>query len=60
MRYSLVLSILAALLGGCAVTSAGYDRGDSNYRGRDYNDGIYHKYSYRSGHGNPEEPYRGS
>jgi hypothetical protein len=66
MKFILILSILAASLGGCAVAPAGYgdqERGynrDGNYRYRDYNDGNYHHYSYRGGHGNQGEPYRGS
>jgi hypothetical protein len=51
MKYIFILSILAALLEGCAVAPAGYG-GDRNYRGRDFNDGNYRHYSYRSEHGN--------
>jgi hypothetical protein len=65
MKYILILSILAALLGGCAVVPAGYgdrergyNRGDGNYPGRDYNDGIHRNYSYRGEHGNQADPYR--
>jgi hypothetical protein len=64
MKYILILSILGAFLGGCAVAPGGYgdrERGyDGNYRYRDYNDGNYHHYSYRGGNGNQGEPYRGS
>jgi hypothetical protein len=63
MKYILILSILAALLGGCAIVPAGYgdhrdgysyrergyNRGDGNYRDRYYyqGDGNYRDYSYR-------------
>lgn len=67
MKYILILSILAALLGGCAVVPAGYgdrergyNRGDGSYLDRDYNDGNYrnYNYSYRDEHGNQGDPYR--
>ena len=51
MKYILILSILAALLVGCAVAPVGYGD-DGNYRSRDFNDGNYRHYSYRSDHGN--------
>ena len=64
MKYILIFSILAALLGGCVIAPAGYGdnrgdyyrergytRGDSNYRDRDYNRGYYRG-------GNQETPYR--
>jgi hypothetical protein len=63
MKYILILSILAALLGGCAIVPAGYgdhrdgysyrergyNRGDGNYRDRYYyqGDGNYRDYGYR-------------
>ena len=71
MKYILILSILAALLGGCVIAPAGYgdnrgdyyrergyNRGDSNYRDRAYNRGYgnYRDYNYRGG--NQEPPYR--
>jgi len=59
MKYILIFSILASLLGGCVIVPAGsgdnrgyyqergYYRGDGNYRDRDYNrgDGYYRDYS---------------
>jgi hypothetical protein len=44
MKYALTLSILAALLGGCAIVPAGYgDHRNGYYEQRDYNrgDGYY-------------------
>ena len=39
MKYALTLSILAALLGGCAIVPAGYgDNRNGYYQQRDYND----------------------
>ena len=54
MKYILILSILAALLVDCAVAPVGY--GDGNYRSRDFNDGNYRHYSYRSDHANQGDP----
>lgn len=60
MKYILILSMLAALVGGCAVGPPGYgDRernfnGDGSYRGHDFNDGNYHKYSYRGDRGDAQ------
>jgi hypothetical protein len=64
MKYILTLSILAALLGGCAIVPAGYGdnrgyyqergyyRGDGNYRDRDYNRGDgYYRGGYTNEHG---------
>ena len=52
MKYILILSILAALFGGCAVAPAGHgdrergsDRDDGNYLHRDYNDGKFRNYT---------------
>jgi hypothetical protein len=51
MKYIVIL-ILIALLGGCAIAPAGYgdrergyNRGDGNYRYHDYNDANYHNNS---------------
>ncbi|HEV2976492.1 MAG TPA: hypothetical protein VG425_02790 [Casimicrobiaceae bacterium] len=62
MKYVLI-PILAALLGGCALAPSanddaerGYNRGDGNYLYRNYNDGYYHKFSYRGEHGDQEDP----
>jgi hypothetical protein len=59
----LTLSILVALLGGCAIAPAGYgdrergyNRDDGHYRAPEYNDANYHHYSYL---GNRGDPYRG-
>ena len=53
MKYVLILSILAALLGGCVVAPVGYgdrergyNRGDGSSLDRDYNDGNYRNYNY--------------
>jgi hypothetical protein len=44
MKRVLILSLLAALLGGCVVTPVGYrDYDDRYYRRHDY----YHDYYYR-------------
>jgi hypothetical protein len=58
MKYILILSILAALLGGCAVAPAGHgdrepgsNRDDGNYRYRDYNDAKFRNYTYFGEHG---------
>ena len=53
MKYILIFSILAALLGGCVIAPAGYgdnradyyrergyNRGDSNYQDRGFNRGF--------------------
>jgi hypothetical protein len=59
MKYILILSILAALLGGCVIAPAGYDR-DGYYRERGYSrgDGNYREYRYRGGFGNQGDSYR--
>jgi hypothetical protein len=64
MKYILIFSILASLLGGCAIVPTGYSdnrgyyqergyyRGDGNYyRDRDYNrgDGYYRDFSREHG-----------
>jgi hypothetical protein len=64
MKYVLLVSTLAALLGGCAIVPAGYgdnrgyyeergyDRGyDNRYYNRDYNRGDrnYHDFSHDHG-----------
>lgn len=61
MKYILVLSIVAALLGGCVVAPAGYgDNRNGYYRERGYNrgDGYYRDRSYRDGHANQGDPFR--
>ena len=67
MKYILIFSILAAMLGGCVVvpyddSRAGYygERGQGTYRDRDYNrgDGYYRDYGYRGGYYNQGNPYR--
>ena len=68
MKYILVLSCLAVLLGGCVIVPAGYgdhrdgyyqgsgyNRGDGNYRDRDYNRGDR---NYRDEHGNQGDAFR--
>jgi hypothetical protein len=72
MKSILILSILAALLGGCASVPAGYgenrdgyyrergyNRGDNNYRDRDYyrGDGNYRDYDYRGYRGYPYQDH---
>lgn len=58
MNYILILWLLAAILGGCAIAPASYgdrkhglERDGDNYR--DHNDGIFRNYSdgreHRSG-----------
>jgi hypothetical protein len=63
LKYILILSILAALLGGCVVVPAGSgDNRDSYYGERGYyrehnynrHDGNYSDYYYRG----QENPYR--
>jgi hypothetical protein len=57
MKYILILSIIAASLGGCVIVPGGYgdnrdgyyNHNDGNYR--NYNDGNYRNYSYRSNQG---------
>jgi hypothetical protein len=53
MKYILILSILTAALGGCAIAPADYgdrergsNRDDGNYRYRDYNDGKFLNYGH--------------
>jgi hypothetical protein len=54
MKFILILSILAALLGGCVLAPAGYDdnRRGYYYQGHGYGhgDGYYRGYDDR-GHG---------
>ncbi|MHB8726854.1 MAG: hypothetical protein ACYC9Z_16000 [Casimicrobiaceae bacterium] len=72
MKSILAFSILAALLGGCAIVPfgygdghdgyrqyQGYQRGDGNYQNRDYNRGNrnYRDYRYRDDHGSPGDPF---
>jgi len=50
MKRMLILSTLAALLGGCAIVPIGYgDSRDGYYRDRGYerSDGNYRDYRYR-------------
>jgi hypothetical protein len=60
MKYILILWLLGAMLGGCAIAPTSYgdrehglDRDGDNYQYRDHNDGIFRNYSdgreYRSG-----------
>ena len=61
MKYILILSILAASLGGCVIAPAGYgDNRDGYYRERGYNrgDGNYRDYRYGGQYGNQGNPYR--
>jgi hypothetical protein len=60
MKYALILSIAAALLGGCAIVPAGY--GDNRYgysQGRDYNrgDGYYRDREYYRSNANDRDSY---
>jgi hypothetical protein len=67
MKYVLILSILAALLGGCAYGPRGYgDNRDGYYQERGYyrnvggyfrNDGYSRDYNYRRDSGNYGNPY---
>ena len=59
MKYILILSILAASLGGCVLAPIGYDR-DGYYRERGYHrgDGNYRDYRYRGEYGNQGSSYR--
>jgi len=52
MKHILILSMLVALFGGCAIAPAGLgdrergsDRDDGNYQHRNYNDGKFRNYS---------------
>jgi hypothetical protein len=73
MKSILILSLLAATLGGCAIVPAGYgdqrngyyqerdrNRGDGYYRDRYYNqnDRNYRDYGYRGWQGNQGDLYR--
>jgi hypothetical protein len=73
MKTLLVLSVIAAMLGGCAIgpvgyggnrdgyyQERGYNRSDGYYRDRNYyqGDGNYRDYSRRSGDGNQGDPFR--
>ena len=72
LKYILISSILAAMLGGCVIVPGGYgdncdgyygdrgyNRGDGNYRGRDNRgDGNYRDYNYRGDQGSQGNPYR--
>ena len=72
MKFILIFSIVAAVLGGCAIVPAGYgdnrdgyygdrgyNRGDGSYRGRDYNrgDGNYRDYNNREEQRSQGNPY---
>ena len=60
MKYALILSIAAALLGGCAIVPAGYgDNRYGYYQGREYNrgDGYYRDRDYYRSYNN--DPYWG-
>jgi hypothetical protein len=60
MKYILAFSILAALLGGCAVGPGfGDDRG-GYYRDYDYNRGnaYYRDSNYRGERGNAADPFQ--
>jgi hypothetical protein len=55
MKCALILSIAAALLGGCAVVPAGYgDNRYGYYQGHDYNrgDGYYRDREYNRSYDN--------
>ena len=59
-KYALMLSLLAALLGGCAIVPAGYgDRRDGYSQERDYrhHDGYGRDYEYRGQYNNPADPF---
>jgi hypothetical protein len=67
MKYALILSIFAALLGGCAIVPAGYaDRHDGYYQGRGYyQERDYYRgerygrdYEYRQQYDNAADPFR--
>ena len=72
MKTMLVFSILAALLGGCAIVPVGYGdnhdgyyqerghRSDGNYRDRNYyrHDGNYRDHGYGGEYRNPGDPFR--
>ena len=73
MKTLLVLSILAALLGGCVVAPGGYyDGRDGNYQDRGYDrnddrrqnrnyhrgDGSSRDYDHRRDYGNPSDPFK--
>jgi hypothetical protein len=49
MKYILILSIIAASLGGCVIVPAGH--GDSRDGYYNQNDGTYRNYSYRGNQG---------
>ena len=68
MKSIIILSIVAALVGGCAIVplgygdrhdgyrqDRGYNRGDGNYRNRDY--GTYRDYWYRRDRGSQGNPF---
>jgi hypothetical protein len=60
MKDIFILSILTALLGGCAVAPGygdrerGFNPSDRKYR--EYNDGNYRHYSSRGEHANQTDP----
>jgi len=75
MKTTLALSMLAALLAGCAIAPYGYGdhrdgyyqergdrRSDGSYRDRSYNrgDGHYGSYSRRGEYATPGDPFRES
>lgn len=72
MKSIIILSIVAALVGGCAIVplgygnrhdgyrqDRGYGRGDGNYRNRDYNRGDRNSrdYWYRRDHESQADPF---
>ena len=73
MKSILTFSILAVLLGGCAIVpfghgdghegyrqDRGYQHGDGNYQNHDYynrGDGNYRDYGHRENQGNPGDPF---
>lgn len=68
MKSMIILSIVAALVGGCAIVplghggrhdgyyrDRGYNRGGGNYRNRD--GGTYREHGYRRDRGSQEDPF---
>ena len=61
MKSILTLSILAALLGGCAIVPLEYgDHHDGYYQDRGYhrNDGYYQQRDHNRGYGNYHDDWR--
>ena len=74
MKYTLIIAIVAALLGGCAFGPARYgDHRDGYYQERSYTrseanrdreyyyyrgDPNYREYSYRNWYTSPSDPFR--